>query len=334
MRRLKKIASLSVKTLIAGALIYWLSATDRLDARAFAGIPISGQTVSLVGLGAAAVLVGQWLLAVRLQLLLASGGLTVPLGRILGLTMIGSFTGIALPGLVGGDVVKAAYLCGDAPGNRSHALAAVIVDRVIGLYSLFLVGMVALLAGWIGGVVSTWNPLLLVAPAAVVGLTVGAALVPVGQSLLRFRLVLAIWEKVPRRLRNVSGAVGACMRQWGVLAATIGLSVVNHALVITTFAVAGLLLGDNRPLLLHFILSPLATVWNMVGLTPGGVGLTEGAFSFIYETYKTQGSADGAAIGLLGRGIQYLTFIAGGGLALLIVRMRPRPVDANQGGDG
>ena len=49
-------------------------------------------------------------------------------------------------GIVGGDVVKTVMLDHDYPRNRAKALASVLVDRVIGLYVLFIVASVAILA--------------------------------------------------------------------------------------------------------------------------------------------------------------------------------------------
>ncbi len=49
-------------------------------------------------------------------------------------------------GIVGGDVLKTVMLDHDHPKNRAKALASVLVDRVIGLYVLFIVASVAILA--------------------------------------------------------------------------------------------------------------------------------------------------------------------------------------------
>ena len=49
-------------------------------------------------------------------------------------------------GIVGGDVVKTVMLDHEYPRNRAKALASVLVDRVIGLYVLFVVASVAILA--------------------------------------------------------------------------------------------------------------------------------------------------------------------------------------------
>jgi uncharacterized membrane protein YbhN (UPF0104 family) len=66
-------------------------------------------------------------------------------------------------------------------------------------------------------------------------------------------------------------------------------------------------------------------VMNAIPLTPGGIGITESTFSFLFEAI---GSSNGAAIGLLGRFIQYSTFAAAGSVAVFTVRFRRR---ANEG---
>jgi len=48
-------------------------------------------------------------------------------------------------GIVGGDVVKAVMLDHEHPRHRAKAVASVLVDRVIGLYVLFVVASVAIL---------------------------------------------------------------------------------------------------------------------------------------------------------------------------------------------
>ena len=44
-------------------------------------------------------------------------------------------------------------------------------------------------------------------------------------------------------------------------------------------------------------------VMNVIPITPGGVGVTESAFSYLYDA---AGCAMGATIGILGRTIQYI----------------------------
>ena len=48
-------------------------------------------------------------------------------------------------GIVGGDLVKAVMLDHEHPQHRAKAVASVLVDRVIGLYVLFIVASAAIL---------------------------------------------------------------------------------------------------------------------------------------------------------------------------------------------
>src|SRR5688500_15301565 len=47
-----------------------------------------------------------------------------------------------------GDVVKIFYLLKETPGRRTQALLSVLVDRVIGLFSLIMLGGVILALQW------------------------------------------------------------------------------------------------------------------------------------------------------------------------------------------
>jgi uncharacterized protein (TIRG00374 family) len=49
------------------------------------------------------------------------------------------------PGSVGGDLFKAVFLAHGNRGRRAEAAVTVVVDRLIGLYALFLVGATAIL---------------------------------------------------------------------------------------------------------------------------------------------------------------------------------------------
>jgi glycosyltransferase 2 family protein len=321
-KRCKHTFVFGVKICIAAGLIYWLVRSDRLDFSSMARIDLNAANLQWIVLGALCVLVGQALMAVRLQLLLGCFKLHPSFSRVFGLTLIGSFCSVLLPGLVGGDAVRAVYLFRDAPGRRSQPTAAVIIDRVIGLYSLFLLGSLALAVARMNGMLKIWNPVLLIGPAIVLGMTL-AVPVLAWDKLQHWPLFAWMLRRMPGKIRNLLLAMQVCLKRPGILLWAIGLSVANHALVISTFAVAGVLLGETIAPITHFVLSPLATVLNAAALTPGGIGLTEGAFSFLYQNV---GIASGATIGLLGRFIQYVTFLLAGSLAFLFVRMRAEPV--------
>lgn len=78
--------------------------------------------------------------------------------RLFSLYMIGSFFNVYLPGIVGGDAVKAYYLHRDMNRQTSHAhsavhslpfsIASVFMDRYIGFSALLFISMVAFPVGF------------------------------------------------------------------------------------------------------------------------------------------------------------------------------------------
>ena len=308
-----------LKTAVAAGLIYWLVQSKRLDVGAFLRIQITPAVVALIIAAVIGVFLGQLLLALRLRLLLKTANVDTTYSRVLGVTLIGSFFSAVLPGLVGGDVVRAVYLCSDAVGKRMSTVATVLVDRALGFYSLFLLGTIAWTVACCMGAVSLQNPTLWTAPAAALLMTVGLGLIGV-RGYDRWAFMQAAWKRVPPNVQNLLRTLHECLSRPQLLLATIAVSLINHSLVIVTYLAAAIILGDTLPWSLHFVLSPLATVLNMVALTPGGIGLTEGAFSLLYAG---AGSPYGASVGLIGRIIQYLSFALTGSIALLRIRLRP-----------
>ena len=57
----------------------------------------------------------------------------VPLARTAMVFMIGVFFSLFLLGVIGGDVMRAAYLCADQDHKKRGVIMSVIVDRLIGM---------------------------------------------------------------------------------------------------------------------------------------------------------------------------------------------------------
>jgi uncharacterized membrane protein YbhN (UPF0104 family) len=307
------------KLAVATALVYWLLHSGRLDWRAYRLIVVDRRALVWIAAGAAMVFCGQGLMAWRLQLLLRPE-IVVSRRRVFGITLLGSFWSMVLPGLVGGDAVKALYLIGDAEHKRPQAVAAIVMDRVVGTYGLFALGVLGAALAWATGSFPGHRRALLLAPALLLGATGGVWFV--GRLARSGRpAVAAAAAHLPAWLRGF----GRALRDYGdrpdVLAKTVGLSALNHATIVFSFIGAAALLRDASTIAQHLALCPLGMTMNMVPLTPGGIGVAESAFSFLYESV---GSPLGASIGLLGRFIQYLSFLLPGIAALLLARFGAR----------
>jgi hypothetical protein len=83
----------------------------------------------------------RWFGLVRLQ------GIRIPLADSLRLSIVGGLFNLIIPGAVGGDLVKAAYLSRmDLP--RTRVIASMVIDRLLGLLGLFLLAAMAGLSAW------------------------------------------------------------------------------------------------------------------------------------------------------------------------------------------
>ncbi len=302
---LKKIALFIIKIAIAAGLIYWLVSSNRLSSESLTDISWSVGNIALVIMQVILVVAGLGLLALRLKILLGGISLPVSYGNSLRVTALGAFAGSVLPGLVGGDAVKLGMLMLQNSRTQSSRLViAVIFDRAIGVFSLILLGALAYFLAATTGSLPPNADYLYIAPML-------SLIILAGVLLLRWLLRREEWlnriiKHGPNWLPEFLGYVQTLAGNTGLLLKCIGLSLMNHALICCSFLVAAHLIGNvNLSILQQFVFTPLAMVMNILPITPGGLGITEAAFSYLYETL---GCSVGADIGLIGRLIQYLSF--------------------------
>ena len=307
---------LLVKSAIAVALVILLVRQQRIDLQTIRAIRPGPMLYALIALACAGVFGGLLLMAWRLRLFLVQGRFDISYKDTLRLTLLGSFVGAVLPGLVGGDAVKAAYLCGQVEERRMDAVVAVMVDRAIGLYALFVLGGVASLIGLAAGILWLPKSVLFASPSIVaLGLLAGALFSL--DSVRNFPPLNTLGSKMPGMVRIFIRSIGDYLRSPRLVFSAIGISVLNHALVVLAFVCAAALIADPLSLLAHFVVDPLAMAMNVIPLTPGGIGIAESAFSYLYGSV---GSGDGALVGLFGRLLQYFVFTLAGVPALIISR--------------
>src|SRR5579875_1263543 len=197
--------------------------------------------------------------------------------RLLGLTLVGQFYAIALPGQLAGEVVKAWRLAkGQADAER--LAATVLLDRIIGTISLLVVagaGIAFSTRRLPKGLAPFFASLIFICALGIFALN----LAPMRNTVLRViaRLDHTRLEHVGRSLRRAIEA----WREFGQspqrLAASLGLGLVFQLLGMCMFV----LLSDN--LAIHLPLAHWAWILGLVSLADlipvsvGGIGLREGA---------------------------------------------------------
>jgi uncharacterized protein (TIRG00374 family) len=246
------------------------------------GMPRAFRDVDPTGLSIALLLatVGIFGTSLRWWRLLRASGCPMRLWPTVRLTYIGFFFNIVVPGLTGGDVVKAVMVARWHPERRAAAAMSVLVDRLLGVLVLVAIGAVAVL------VLGERFPY----PRApiLVGLAVGcAALLAYASPTLRritgFERLLA---RLPfaATLRQIDDALVIAARSPRELAWASGFSLFNQCCVMGALIVLGRSFGEQGLEVANYVVvSAVGNLISAVPLTPGGVGVTETAYGQLFE---------------------------------------------------
>ncbi len=252
----------------------------------------------------------------RWQVLLRAVGLEARFWRVQKLGFFGLFFSNIIPGMTGGDVVKAIMVARDHPEQKPAAVLSVIVDRAIGLLGLAVVASVAL-AFQHGRFPATAFKLNLI-----LGLIVAGAAVVMSRRLRRAIRLDKLLAALPfaELLKKLDRAALLYRDAGWQVAYSVVASFAVHGMILWSFCVLGGALGIKISALDYFSLAPLALIAQSLPLTPGGVGVGEAAFMYFFAP---AGVARAAAIALSVsyRVVQLLVSLVGG--VLLLVRHEP-----------
>ena len=280
------------------ALVLWI---NRDQVRLVLGHrPDLGLFVVGFGLYAGGVLLayGRWFTLVRAL------GLPFRPRDALRLGMVGTLFTLVIPGGIGGDVVKAAYLCRQQE-RKTRAVASVAVDRIVGLMGLFLLAASTGAWGWDSleprvrrVVVFAWCAL----GVTTCLLALAFAIRPHGPLARR----LAHHQRVSRMIAELHAAGASYRRRLDVVALGVVLGAVTHTgNVLAFYAVNHALFPAALvpPLADHFMIVPVILLATAIPLPFGALGATEQVSASLLRL----GAYRGGALAMTGfRCLQYL----------------------------
>ena len=195
------------------------------------------------------------------------------------LGFIGYVFNLVIPGAVGGDFIKAAYLV-RMHIKKTQAVASMVIDRIIGLLGLFVLASIAGGLAWSG-----------VASADVRKLIMAAW---IATALAFLVLVLIFTQALTRVFPSLGGSGHGRLagiltelketsttyrRRLDIVFFGLVLSVVGHALNVTAFYLMSKMLFPSTlatTLAQHFLMVPLTLFTMVVPLPFGALGLSEG----------------------------------------------------------
>lgn len=291
------------------------------------------RTVSLGWLAVAtlAQFVGHLLNAWRTQFLLAKGETAVGYASVLATNFVGVFFNALLPGAVGGDIVRYLDFSRAAPA-RSVAAATLLLERVLGLFSLLPIAALALLAR---PDVLEFHPLIVPSFAVAIALFAATGYLsdrerlaratawarPAGDALGRVPPVAWVLARVRivHAFTRVYDAVAYFKARPDALSGTFALSCVSRAVWTYAAYAVGRAVGVEMGWIDYFLIVPLIELIRMLPITQGGIGLREGAFILYMAPYGVAREA-ALAVSLLSYGIFLLNSLAGA--AIYVLRRR------------
>ena len=193
------------------------------------------------------------------------------------LGFIGYVFNLVIPGAVGGDLIKAAYLV-RMHIRKTQAVASMVIDRILGLLGLFVLASIAGVAAWGMATPAVQRLILAAWIATAAGFLMLAAIF--GQVFSRF---------LPASTTSGHGRLGTIVAELNTMSSTyrsrldvvllaLTMSAVGHSLNVFAFYLMGKMLFPEMTTTLgqHFLMGPLTLFTMAVPLPFGALGLSEG----------------------------------------------------------
>jgi uncharacterized protein (TIRG00374 family) len=229
--------------------------------------------------------VGYAITAARWQTLLRALGKTSSYWFLVRSFMVAIFFNNFLPSTIGGDAMRM-YDSWRSGSSKSQAIAAVLMDRFMGLTALLIFAVTALLVGDYDRQINESR--LVIAVTLLASAAICALAVVVFMPSCLITRVSAFARRIPDQLgKPIESSVNALSNfrdhRFSLFTALI-LSFFLQANVILYHWIVAQALGLTVSLTAFFLIVPIAIVVMMVPISINGIGVREGLFVFLLST--------------------------------------------------
>lgn len=257
--------------------------------------------------------------AVKWQLFLKTFGEKISIIKLFCLYLIGYFVNLLLPSYIGGDAVRSWYV-GKKVGQH-EALAATILERYTGIFAMFTLAVISV---WFVSLVTVEIKVTVVCMA--LGL-VFATFLAMSESVYGFIDKFRFARKFTGHLRKVRDALNLARKSKVLVLKALILSFLFHSFtVLNTLAAAYAVGWESPPIIELFAILPIILLIGSLPLTPGGLGLQEGAFVYFLKGVGAT-STEALALALILRAKSYVLAVFGG---ILWFNMKPAETVVNR----
>lgn len=281
-KKLKRWLLTALKFVFAGGLIVWLVQRGSLDFSLLLHLAHPAYLVPSI----AALFFQLFVNNYRWMLLLRAQGISTGVGQTLPLSLIGLFFNYAMPGGVGGDLVKGFYIMQENPTRRTAAATTVLIDRLVGLFGLVVTSLVAILLNW---TIVSQNPKL-VSIAVGVAILFSCFAVFFGLALSR-RIYSHPWVKAclqilpaQKSVLKIYDAIHVFRHRPREFAWAILLTAPSSLLTLAFFYWIGQAIGGEEVAFsVYAFAAPLGLIVSALPISPAGVGVGQAAFLVLFN---------------------------------------------------
>ncbi len=239
--------------------------------------------VPALGMALATLSLGVFLAAYRWYLLLRVQGMELSFSRCL----MPSYTGFGLnqflPGGVGGDVVRLAFLVRALPNAKARGVTTLLADRALGLVALMTLTLVSFVV--YRDALPDHPHLRAMVDLCAVGMALAlvcalvAVVLPDDVGLSRWMMRRISHAPLLAAVVNTLAALHSFRRMPWQVAYAFGVSILVQALAALALLYISRVMGFSIPFWHLVLASSVAQIASAVPLTPGGIGVGEAAFA-------------------------------------------------------
>ena len=272
-----------LKILVAGGLIYWMVQKGFLDLGELYGQASGWDILVLLGLGGFGIIC----VTFRWHSLYQVQGFQTPFSAALRLNLVGLFFNFAMPGGVGGDVVKTYYLSKETPMKNGYlkALTSALMDRLFGLWGMAILALIGLL---FGGEKIQGDPRFVALGGALAGLVVGFIIF----FLVALRASEKSLEKLTRLLLKLPAGglmvkIITAIHSYGgntqVMIKTMLLTFGSQLSATFFMYIVGQIMGISLGIEGYLFAVPLGFMAMALPVSPAGIGVGQAALFFLFN---------------------------------------------------
>ncbi len=281
---MKTLLNSIIKFIIATGLIVWMVNNGMLDLSSLSILSNPIYLILSVFLVFSAIAINN----LRWSLLLKMQGFGYSATQTLPLTLIGVFFNFAIPGGVGGDVVKGYYLLKDNSNKKTLATTTLLFDRLMGMYGVVLISSTIML---VNHRIVFSRPTLQILGISILGLFLLITtffILSFSKTVKNYHFLSILINKIPGGsiIQKLYESMHSYRRNPHVLFQTLILSLISQLTMITfVWFFAKITQAPELSFSAYMFIVPVGLISMVLPVTPAGIGIGQAALYYLYRLY-------------------------------------------------